>query len=265
MSEINNRFTRFKDAPWLGYEKNILIGGAGGIGSWLALLLSRAGFNVSIVDDDKIEPLNMAGQLFPTSSINNYKSQAVTAVCKMFCGEDLNINYFNDRLEKDFYIFYATNAEIYCGAFDNMEARKIMFYDWKGRLEASNEENKKNFLLIDGRLTAEQIQIFCVTNDNYKLYENKYLFDDKDVPDAPCSFKQTSHSAAMIGSHMTAFITNFVSNLLKDEGRALPLRWEYFIPLDIVTRVEKSDLQEELDKIKEKEEKLKNLPKIENI
>ncbi len=42
---MNPQHNRFKDAPWYAKEDvNVLIGGAGGIGSWLTLFLSRANF-----------------------------------------------------------------------------------------------------------------------------------------------------------------------------------------------------------------------------
>ena len=87
-------------------------------------------------------------------------------------------------------------------------------------------------IFIDGRLRAEQMQIFCVTPDKIEEYE-KHLFDDSEVEDAPCTLKQTSHSAAMIASHMTAFFTNHLTNNNSgDIDRTVPFLWEYFIPLD---------------------------------
>ena len=55
---------------------------------------------------------------------------------------------------------------------------------------------------IDGRLTAEQLQIYCVKYQDIERYRTEALFSDSDVPDAPCTMKQTSHVAAMIASYM---------------------------------------------------------------
>ena len=42
---IEAKFGRLKDAPWFPQKNEyVLIGGAGGIGSWASLLISRAGF-----------------------------------------------------------------------------------------------------------------------------------------------------------------------------------------------------------------------------
>jgi hypothetical protein len=112
-------------------------------------------------------------------------------------------------------------------AFDNMDARKLMFSQWK----RVNSEDK---IFIDGRLLAEQLQIFCVTSDKAELYEKEHLFDSSEAIEAPCTFKQTSHTAAMIASHMTGFFTNHLSNLVEPGTREVPFYWEYFVPIDLL-------------------------------
>ena len=52
------RFERFKDATWFGANLECIIGGCGGIGSWLCFLLTGAGFRITVVDFDKIEAHN---------------------------------------------------------------------------------------------------------------------------------------------------------------------------------------------------------------
>ena len=120
-------------------------------------------------------------------------------------------------------------------AFDNMKARKDMFEAWKAYLEEWKSDGGSDTpVFIDGRLTMEQLQIFCVTPDKISEYE-AHLFDDSEVPDAPCTLKQTSHSAAMIASHMVAFFTNHIANNnIGETDRALPFMWEYFIPINYV-------------------------------
>ena len=327
MNEIHT--SRFKDAPWFAKEEiNTLVGGAGGIGSWLTILLARAGFTPIVYDFDRIEEHNLAGQMYSrTDAIaNKLKVQALKENCKSFADTDINImaEKITDKTMSHNYVF---------SAFDNMQARKDIFEGWKNfvkdwrdeleptqivdveiteynvvlkdtnnnkigvvkllkdlnsisLLEAKNIADavtpgvgkvgepyiireridlayattlKDQFealgaiatvepvtrmvkkvqgvptdtpIFIDGRLRAEQMQIFCVTPDNIEEYE-KHLFDDSEVEDAPCTLKQTSHSAAMIASHMTAFFTNHLTNNNSgDIDRTVPFLWEYFIPLD---------------------------------
>ena len=62
-----------------------------------------------------------------------------------------------------------------------------------------------------------------------------HLFDDTEVQDAPCTMKQTSHSAAMIASHMVGFFTNHMTNnAVEEKDRTVPFFWEYFIPINYI-------------------------------
>ena len=83
-----------------------------------------------------------------------------------------------------------------------------------------------NMKILDKlRLTMEQLQIFCVTPDKIEEYE-KHLFDDSEVEDAPCTMKQTSHSAAMIASHMVGLFSNHMTNnAVKDKDRTDLFFW----------------------------------------
>ena len=128
-----------------------------------------------------------------------------------------------------------------------MKARKDMFEGWKEYVSEWKEANElaiglgensvvnKNVpVFIDGRLLMEQLTIFCVTPDKIDEYE-KHLFSDDEVQEAPCTLKQTSHSAAMIASHMVGFFTNHITNnVVGEKDRALPFRWEYFIPINLI-------------------------------
>ncbi|MGN1294929.1 MAG: hypothetical protein ACI4U5_00840, partial [Bacilli bacterium] len=98
-----------------------------------------------------------------------------------------------------------------CG-FDNMNSRKTAFEVWKGSISASNPQE---YLFIDGRLNAEEFQIFCIRGDddyNINRYSKEFLFDDNEVQDAPCSYKQTSYCASMIASFITNLFVNHVHN-----------------------------------------------------
>lgn len=218
---------RFKDAPWLPTkETTILIGGAGGIGSWISLLLSRAGFQPFVIDFDVIEEHNIGGQIYRLKDIGKKKIDALYEIVKDFCNEEI---YREDvRVDNK----YMTHIYI-ISAFDNMNARKDMFNSW-----VKKYGDIKESIFIDGRLEAEHMQIFCVKGGDeklIKLYQEEYLFDDKDIEDAPCTFRQTSHAAAMIASHMVGFFTNHFTNIIEgDDSREVPFFWVYNIPMNFL-------------------------------
>lgn len=217
---------RFKDAPWFPGKESIycIVGGAGGIGSWLTFFLARIGYKPVVFDFDIVEPHNMGGQLYGRQHIDKYKVDALKEIIYDYC--DLEIEVINKAYVED-----SITGEYVFSAFDNMEARKVMFERWY-----QHNADKKDSMFIDGRLLMEQLQIFCVTPDQADMYRDDHLFDDSEVDTISCTMRQTSHSAGMIASYMTAFFTNHIANIRNgNKVRSTPFYEEYFIPLNLVT------------------------------
>ena len=225
----NEQTSRFKDAPWFtNKEVTCVVGGAGGISSWLTVMLARAGFQLIVYDFDTIEEHNMAGQLYDSKSIGKLKVEALSDIVYNFTSTAINAmaeKYDSDSI-KHKYMF---------SGFDNMQARKDMFNNFIIYVNSLKEDGgSETPIFIDGRLSAEQLQIFCVTPDKIEEYK-KHLFNDDEVEDAPCTFKQTSHAAAMIASHMVGFFTNhYTNNVIGEIVRDVPFKWEYFIANDFL-------------------------------
>jgi molybdopterin/thiamine biosynthesis adenylyltransferase len=226
------KYSRFSKAPWFKEDKNeketIVIGGAGGIGSWVSLFLSRIGHKLIIYDMDEVDETNMAGQCYTHSTIGMKKVDAVKDVCKAFSNNEIetNDNPYDEKSVANYLIV---------SCFDNMKARKIMFERW---LDAARYYYKKNMtehfskcLFVDGRMTAEQGQIYFVKPNKESI--DKYretLFEDGEVEDLPCSFKATSHNGAMIASQMISGINNHLSNVYVGfEFRPVPSKIKYML------------------------------------
>lgn len=218
---MEQQFNRFKDAPWFtDRDEHVMIGGAGGIGSWLTFFLTRAGFCPAVYDFDIIEEHNLGGQLFRMEDVGKPKVTALYQIIRDFCNTE--ITTFNSRIGEE-----SPSHYFMFSAFDNMIARKDLFEAWKRGINNSTVKP----IFIDGRLTMEQLQIFCVTPENMEEYEREHLFADSEVEDAPCTMKQTSHSAAMIATHMLGFFTNHITNIYERAViRDVPFYYEYFIP-----------------------------------
>lgn len=216
------QYNRFKDAPWFPQqEEQVVVGGAGGIGSWLAFFLSRAGFKPTVYDFDTVEGHNLGGQFYRNTSIGIPKVTALDRIIKDFSNE--TINCFNIPIDEQ-----SPSHHFMFSAFDNMKARRDMFHVWKKCITDSLVAP----IFIDGRLEMEQLQIFCVTPQNMAEYEENHLFSDSEVDDTPCTLKQTTHAAAMIASHMTGFFTNHIANIYEREVvRDVPFFYEFFIPV----------------------------------
>lgn len=215
---------RFQGLDWYSQDNApvVVVGGAGGIGSWLSFFLARANFNVTLSDFDTVEKHNIGGQLFKRSQIGKYKAEAVGRNVSEFSTNTINAQIVKITEE-------TATHEFMFSAFDNMDARRAMFKVWKRSWNSMNRP-----IFIDGRLNAEQFQIFCVTPENADEYERMHLFNDSEVEDAPCSAQQTTHTAAMIAGHMVGFFTNHITNInLREEVREIPFMYEYFTPMNL--------------------------------
>jgi len=212
---------RFKGAPWYtGEGEQVLVGGAGGIGSWLSLFLARAGFRPTVVDPDTVEAHNIGGQMFRIGDVGRPKVEAVRDIIGTF-GEPV-ANALQHMVE------HIPGHHFCFSAFDNMEAREVMMEKW---LE-THEGCPVTPILIDGRLNMEQVQVFCVTPATVKVYRREHLFPDSEVEDAPCTMKQTTHAAAIIAGLMTAMFTNHMANIReRAKIREVPFFQEVFLPM----------------------------------
>lgn len=223
---VDETTTRFSSAPWYEEAKKnaIILAGLGGINSWTALLLSRLHpSSMHLYDDDRVEALNMAGQLYAATDIGFFKGFAISRKLSSY-SDYYKTNVYNCKYRSD----SSTSNIMICG-FDNMESRKVFFNKWEKHVELS--DNKAKCLFIDGRMSAEYIQIFCITgNDTYNRtrYKESFLFNDEEAEEAPCSYKQTSFCASMIGSLITNLYVNFCANRCNPLiERSLPFITEY--------------------------------------
>lgn len=209
---VSEETSRFSGAIWFDniQTKIITLAGLGGIGSYVAFLLSRLHpHTLYLYDDDTVEAGNMSGQLY---SVNNLGQNKVNATASMLSSYS---NYYD-------YVTYAerfnetknpTNIMI-CG-FDNMEARRAFYNSWKRLVINLPDADKKTCLFIDGRLAAESFQVFCIRGDDthsMERYLREFLFTDAEAEETICSYKQTTFIANMIASVMVNLFVNFCAN-----------------------------------------------------
>ena len=203
---------RFSSAVWFERVKTmgITVAGLGGIGSYVTFLLARLKPAALIVyDHDVVDETNMSGQLYSMADCGKNKGVAISTICKQFANYSTIFRYN----------MFANNSDIkpvaICG-FDNMEARKTFFNAWLALIIPLTTEERAKCLYIDGRLAAEELQIYCFTgndDDSISKYMNNCLFTDAEADETVCSYKQTSFMANMIGSLITNLFVNFVTNL----------------------------------------------------
>lgn len=209
---IDETSSRFSSAIWAEAIKKevITLAGIGGIGSYVGFLLSRVKpERIIIYDPDIVDSTNMSGQLYSRLSVGNSKVSALNEFMRNYS------SYYSTYVySSEFNRSSPASPVMICG-FDNMSARKTFYESWKIYVESIAEEDQHDALFIDGRLAAEEFQVFCIKGDDFyhmKQYEDKWLFSDEEADNTICSYKQTSHCASMIASIIVNLFVNFVAN-----------------------------------------------------
>ena len=160
-----------------------------------------------LYDFDNVEEVNMAGQLYASRHIGMAKVDATRNVLHEFA------SYYSYQSFYSAFNSSCYSADIMICGFDNMAARKIYFNRWLHHVEG--KQDKEKCLFIDGRLNAEEFQVLAIQGNDeraIKEYKEKWLFNDSEVEEAVCSYKQTTFMANMIASVMVNIFVNFVAN-----------------------------------------------------
>lgn len=209
---IDESSSRFSSAIWFNKigEQSVTLAGLGGIGSYTAFLLGRLKVSrLVIYDDDIVDGTNLSGQLFATQDVGNSKARSVCRLLREFA------QYHSTLSREERYGVGSPTTNIMICGFDNMMARQTFYSKWNLHVMNLPEEERGKCLFIDGRLAAEEFQVFCIKgSDSYLMqkYENEWLFDDNEAEATLCSYKQTSFCANMIASVMVNLFVNFIAN-----------------------------------------------------
>lgn len=209
---VDEATSRFSGAIWYSaiQSKTITLAGVGGIGSYVGFLLARlkpAG--LYLYDPDIVEQANMSGQLYGNHNLGQGKVYALHNMMQQYA------NYYNAVAYQERFTAESEATDIMICGFDNMEARKLFFDAWEDRLMSKPEEERGKMLFIDGRLAAEEFQVFAIQGNDLRAmreYRSKWLFSDAVADETICSYKQTTFMANMIASVMVNLFVNFVAN-----------------------------------------------------
>lgn len=219
--------SRFSSAVWFEeiQKKVVILAGVGGIGSYVGFLLARMKpKSLFIYDDDVVEFANMSGQLYSKQDVGKKKVDALANMASNYAMYDSTFA-IAERFTSD-----CEASDIMICGFDNMKARRAFFNKWLDHVDSKSDEERKHCLFIDGRLAAEELQVFCIQgDDSYNIgnYSENFLFSDEEADATICSYKQTTFMANMIGSIIVNLFTNFVANEIVEGLRDLPFMTSY--------------------------------------
>ena len=136
--------------------------------------------------------------------VGQNKATAIADLSNQLSGNEANITTYGEFNDD------SPINPIVISCFDNMAGRQLAFDKWSEAL-ASDPENASNYLFVDGRLLAENYQVYAVMPGRLDAYKDT-LFKDSEVADAMCSLKATTHCSMGIASDMVAQLTNFATN-----------------------------------------------------
>lgn len=200
-------------------ECHITVCGVGAIGSSLVFTLAKSGFNnITVIDYDTVDTVNIGVQWFRLKDIGKHKVNALKSIVKDFTGT--NLTTIKGRTPHD---LPQRHTQIYVSCYDNMESRQELF--------TFLQDTKFKGLLVDGRMSSEKFLIYkCdFTNSKDLLSYSNTLHSDSEGVEERCTAKATMYNSTLIATLMTKLIKdyalkekdnliNFVCAVIKDNN-----------------------------------------------
>ncbi len=183
----------------------ILIVGAGSIGSWATLALSKLGCsNLTIMDNDMVEEQNAGSQIYKAADSGIKKVKVLEEKLRMLTDMPISIipKHWSAKTK------LPIDPLIIIAAVDNITVRRELFEHYKG----------KEKLYIDARMAGNALEIYSTYLNNEKsckTYEET-LFDEKDTLPIACSERSVVYNVFICGG----FIGDLVAK--QANGEALP-------------------------------------------
>ncbi len=168
-------------------------------------------------------------QMYTLKDVGKNKAIVAKELAESFCNDNyIALGEFTEDSPIDNIVF---------SCFDNMRSRKLLFDKWyTNQLSKTPEYRKENpkeiNIFLDFRMTAEEMQIYIVKSKSEAEMYITTLFEDSEVEDAPCSYKATCQTGALIAGFGVSAFLNYVANKLTGfDARDVPFFIEFENPL----------------------------------
>lgn len=198
----------------------ILIVGAGSIGSWACLALSKLGCsNITVMDGDTIEVHNSGSQIYKASDAGEDKI-AVLGDKVSFISDGLTNGiaaHWNP--ENPEHVKELDKYAIVISAVDNITTRTQLF----------EQVRDKNVLYIDARMAANALEIYTVrggVKEDGEAYEET-LFDSTDEIPVECSERSVVYNVFCVAS--------LIGDLVAKYANGKPIPKEILVDLENFT------------------------------
>ena len=232
--DITARFKGAEVMPLLQHLPVCVVGN-GGIGSHFLFTLTKAGpAMVYNYEYDEVEAHNLGGQMFSVNQIGQRKSFATEKNCSNFNNYEYwqNLGKFKEG---------GATLPIMFMCVDKNSVRKIALeawvknaeeHNWIHTIEVNDQKHDVPFVMIDGRLSFDQLNLFVITKDNVQHHlDNKLpLADSETTPD--CTTKSNPFVGPVVANLMVSTYFNFLQNTIDYNSlgitaRKVPYLMEY--------------------------------------
>ncbi len=181
-NEFEKALTYYIDKDALIRIQNSYIGiaGAGGLGSNVALNLTRSGFkNFTIVDFDKIEYSNLNRQFYFYKQTGKAKVFALKENL-LIINPNLNIKVYQEKINEQNINFFFKDCDVIIEALDKAKYKKML---------VENYINSKKLIVaasgIGGCGESDAVKIHKIRQNLYIVGDLKTEVDEKNPPFAP--------------------------------------------------------------------------------
>lgn len=195
-----DHLTRQSDLiPMDTLDQRITVVGAGAVGSWVVICLTKMGLtNVKVFDDDIITIENMNSQCYPYKGIGEAKVKVLRSMVKSFANTEIEVvqGRYEDGMPLE---------GIVISAVDSMGARKLIW-------ENAKKKGSKVEMVIDPRMGAETSLLYIMNPHDPKdvaSYE-KTLYSDKDAVQERCTAKATIYCANLLAGQVVKGVKDLV-------------------------------------------------------
>lgn len=191
----------------------VMIIGAGGIGSPVALMLAKLGFSdITLIDDDDLEDHNIPNQIYRLKDCNSSKVDALKDIVMDFSNPE-KVRVFNTRFKRnnkeEFFTGFSYHPIVISGV-DSMQARADIWQALKYDTRVP--------IYIDGRMGGEVFKIFTINPCNSRdiEYYERNLHTDEEADVTPCTAQSIIYNVftltGMVGSQVKKVVKNMDYN-----------------------------------------------------
>ena len=179
------------------HDTNFVVIGAGAIGSYFTMTLSKMGARkVTVFDFDVIEDKNIANQVYPKSAVGKLKVDALWDIAFSYgdCLIDRKRRWsINDAVDGDIVVVAPDNMDVRKTAWDYYKTRPIKFF-------------------LDGRMSAQVYKVYGIdmSNNADKCLYEQTLHPQSEAAQERCGEKSIIYTVLQVSGQMLSQVKRYL-------------------------------------------------------